>query len=139
MLLVTPEREPALGELVLDLVDALLAEVGDVEQLGLRLGDQVADGLDALALEAVVRTDAELELLDEHVVHAAAGRRRGEALDGELLAAARAVGVGEDRHPVDEDLGGLAEGLLGHESAVRRDVEDELVVVSTLADARALD
>src|SRR5665648_1238073 len=81
MLLVTPQREPALGELLLDLVDALLAEIRDVEQLGLGLADQVADGLDSLALEAVVRTHAELELFDEHVVHAAARRRRRETLD----------------------------------------------------------
>ena len=33
---------------------------------------EVADGLDAGALEAVVRAHAELELLDEDVVHRAA-------------------------------------------------------------------
>ena len=34
------------GEVLLDLFDALLAEVRDGRQLGLRLRDQVADGLD---------------------------------------------------------------------------------------------
>ena len=45
------------------LFDALLAEIGDVHELRLA-ADKVADGLDTLALEAVVGTNAELELLD---------------------------------------------------------------------------
>src|SRR5690242_21916397 len=54
-----------------DLVDRLLAEVRDRVELALGLRDEVADRLDAGALEAVVRADAELELLDEDVVHRA--------------------------------------------------------------------
>ena len=49
------------------------------------------------------------------------------------------VGVGEDLQPVDEDLGGLAQGLFGGDRAVGHDVDDELVVVGALADAGALD
>src|SRR5688572_278843 len=61
-----------------DLLDRLATEVRDRVQLRLRLLEQVADGLDAGALEAVVRADAELELLDQDVVHPvrAAGRGR---------------------------------------------------------------
>ena len=40
---------------------------------------QLADRLDAGALEAVVRADAELELLDQDVVHARRARRRAAA------------------------------------------------------------
>src|SRR5207248_5005211 len=47
------------------LVDRLFAEVGDRVQLGLGLRDEVADRLDAGALEAVVGAHAELELLDQ--------------------------------------------------------------------------
>src|SRR3954470_15371557 len=47
-----------------DLVDRLLAEVRDRRELALGLRDEVADRLDARALEAVVGADAELELLD---------------------------------------------------------------------------
>src|SRR5688572_11074244 len=72
--LVVAEGEPALGEGLDDLVDRLLAEVRDRGQLALGLADQVADRLDARALQAVVRAHAELELLDEDVVHRAAAR-----------------------------------------------------------------
>src|SRR3954470_11330418 len=104
---VVAQREAAGVEGLDDLVDRLLAEVRDRGQLAFGLGDEVADGLDARALEAVVGPDAELELLDEDVVHRAARRRAG-AVDrapavglelagrpgAELL---DAVGVGEDR------------------------------------------
>src|ERR1700761_4400767 len=57
-------------------VDRLLAEVGDRVELTLTLGNEVTDGLDAGALEAVVRAHAELELLDEDVVHRVRGSGR---------------------------------------------------------------
>src|SRR5215212_548709 len=80
--LVVPEPQPALGQGLDDLVDRLLAEVRDRRQLALGLRDEVAHRLDARALEAVVRAHAELELLDQDVVHrpaagTAAGRREG--------------------------------------------------------------
>src|SRR3954452_3047574 len=121
-LLIIAQVQPARVERLDDLVDRLLAEVRDRVELALGLRDEVADRLDARPLEAVVRAHAELELLDEDVVHRAArGRRRGaapvEAADtGRLELAARAgpaplaaVGVGEDRQLRDEDLGGLAQ------------------------------
>ena len=58
-----------------DLFGRALAEVRDRVELRLRALDQVADGLDAGALEAVVGADADLELLDQAVV-ALGGRRR---------------------------------------------------------------
>src|SRR5687767_13174703 len=58
------ERETHLRELGLDLVDGLGAEVADVEQVLLRAGDELTHGVDALPLEAVVRADREVEVLD---------------------------------------------------------------------------
>src|SRR2546423_10199966 len=90
---VAPEREAVGGKRLLDLLDRLLAEVRDRAELVLALRHEVADGLDPDPLEAVVRADAELELLDREVLHpvserdlrtrAVAGGRRGlaEALD----------------------------------------------------------
>src|ERR687887_482382 len=90
---VAAQAEPVLGERLLDLLDRLLAEVRDRAELVLGLRDEVADRLDADALEAVVRADAELELLDREVFHpvrerdlraravAGRGRRLAEALD----------------------------------------------------------
>src|SRR3954471_6285978 len=150
--LILTEIETARVQGLDDLVDRLLAEVRDRVELALGLRDQVADRLDAGALEAVVRAHAQLELLDEDVVHRAARRRRRsaaavEAADtGCLELAARAgaqllhaVGVGEDRQLRDEDLGGLAQRGHRLDRAVGLDVERELVVVGALADAGLLD
>src|ERR671932_611095 len=62
-----PQRKAELLELLADLVDRLGAEVADVEQVGLGLGDQLADRGDALALEAIVGADRQVELLDRRV------------------------------------------------------------------------
>src|SRR6267378_4302961 len=113
-----------------DLFDRLATEVRDCRQLRLRLLQQLADRLDAGALEAVVRADAELELLDEDVVHRAAATGAGStghsadagqaaatggAVAGTGLQLLEALGVGEDRQRLDEDLGRLAQrGLRIH-------------------------
>src|SRR5579885_2950479 len=100
---VAAKAEAVLRERLLDLLDRLLAEVRDRRELGLR--HEVADRLDADALQAVVRADAELELLDRevlhpvrelHVDHRALERRvvGAEALD--------ALEVGEDGELADQ-------------------------------------
>src|SRR3954468_24615642 len=60
------ERQAETGQLHLDLVDRLRTEVADVEQVGLAAPDELTHGVDALALEAVVRPDGEVEVLDRH-------------------------------------------------------------------------
>src|SRR5215213_11165556 len=121
--LVRPEVEASLRERLDDLVDRLLAEVRDRRQLALGLGDEVADRLDPRPLEAVVGAHAELELLDQDVVHrraagAPAGleRRTGAGAVVQRGHAARtgaqlhdALLVGEDRERRDQDLRGLAQ------------------------------
>src|SRR3954462_734057 len=87
-LLLAPQVEAVSLERLLDFLDRLLAEVRDRGELVLGLRDEVADRLDADALEAVVRADAELELLDREVLHPVseglggrtAVRRRGDGL-----------------------------------------------------------
>src|SRR4029079_2744166 len=71
---VAAESQAVLLQRVLDLLDRLLAEVRDRGELVLRLHHEVSDRLDADALQAVVRADAELELLDRVVHHP--GRER---------------------------------------------------------------
>src|SRR3954453_916941 len=82
--LVLAKVQPAGVQRLDDLVDRLLAEVGDRRQLALALGHEVADGLDTRPLEAVVRAHAELELLDEDLVHAARRPRRRAGGPGRL-------------------------------------------------------
>src|SRR5215217_2381608 len=120
---VVAQREATALERLDDLVDRLLAEVRDRVELVLGLRDEVADRLDARALEAVVRAHAELQLLDQDVVHRVgrppARATRAGATDAartadesrlERAEAARvaqlddAVRVGEDRQLRDEDL-----------------------------------
>src|SRR5438552_15058473 len=85
---VPAQREAVRGERLLDLLDRLLAEVRDRGELVLGLRDEVADGLDADALEAVVRADAELELLDREVLHPVGELDLGRPLGGGSLAEA---------------------------------------------------
>src|SRR5581483_462640 len=140
---VAAEGETVLGERLLDLLDRLLAEVRDRGQLLLGLHHEVADRLDPDPLQAVVRADTELELLDREVLHPVRERGLGTdaaAVDGHRLAEALdLLQVGEDRELADQDLGCLRERVLRVDRPIRRDVERELVVVRALPDARRLD
>src|SRR5260370_34108640 len=104
--------ETVLLERLLDLFDRLLAEVRDRGELVLRLHDEVADRLDADALQAVVRAYAELELLDREVLHPVRrGRLGADAVGHAVHCIAEAlplVDVGDDRDLTDEDLSGDA-------------------------------
>src|SRR5215218_2661673 len=130
-----------------DLLDRLATEVRDRRQLRLGLLQQLADGLDAGALEAVVRADAKLQLLDQDVVHRAtaggaggsagaaeAGRSR-RTVTGAGLQLLETVGVREDRQRLDEDLRSLAQRGLRIDRAVGLDIQRQAVVVRALADA----
>src|SRR3954470_2448146 len=106
-ILALTEVEPPGLQRLLDLLDRLATEVGDRVQLGLALLHQVAHGLHARPLQAVVRADAQLQLLDQDVVHPAspghcatvAAQRDIAANQGRALVAQGLdpVGIGEDR------------------------------------------
>src|SRR3954466_4717869 len=100
--------EAVLRERLPHLLDRLLAEVRDRGQLLLGLHHEIADRLDPDPLEAVVRPDAELELLDWEVLHPVRERRLGRdatAVDRRRLPEALdPVEVGEDRELPDQDL-----------------------------------
>src|SRR3954462_14396267 len=85
-LLLAPQVEAVRLERLLHFLDRLLAEVRDRGELVLALRHEVADRLDADALEAIVRADAELELLDREVLHAVGeGLGRAAAIGRRLL------------------------------------------------------
>ncbi len=117
----------------------LRPKFGIAASSGIALRREVTDGLDADALQAVVRADAELELLDGEVLHPVRGRDLGGLTRCRLAEALDLLEVGEDGELPDEDLGGLADRILRCDRAVGRDVEDELVVVGALTDARVVD
>src|SRR5262245_51843695 len=100
------ERQPVRTERRANLFDRLATEVRDRYELVLGLRREVADRLDADALEAVVRADAQLELLDREVLHPVHDRRLGDGFRGSCLAEAlHRLEVREDRELPDEDLG----------------------------------
>src|SRR5436305_12252362 len=112
---VAAEPQPVLGQRLLDLFDRLLAEVRDRAELVLGLRDEVADRLDADALEAVVGADAELELLDREVLHPVGELDVDHRAAVELLRGAvevQALEVGEERELADQDLGRLRNRVL---------------------------
>src|SRR5947207_11737336 len=113
---VAAEGQALLLQGLLDLLDRLLAEVRDGSELVLRLHDQIADRLDSDALEAVVRADAELELLDREVLHRARGVRLGTHAFGDaavdVAQAVDLLDVREDRQLANQDLRRLGEGVL---------------------------
>ena len=76
-LLGSAEREAPLVELLLDLVERLLAEVGDVEQVVLGLVDELTDRVDLRPLEAVAGTLRQVEVLDRVVEVRRAGADAG--------------------------------------------------------------
>src|SRR6266576_3300621 len=143
-----PELQAPRTQRLDDLLDGLTAEVGDRVELALRLLQQVAHRLDPRPLQAVVGPNAQLELLDEDVVHPvarpatgglAAGRRRlARPVPAAALERLQALLVGEDRERLDQDLRGLAKRRLRLDRAVGLDVEGELVVVGALPDAGGL-
>src|SRR5436190_10659554 len=132
---VSPQIETLGGQRLLHFLDGLAPEIRDRGQLGVRLGHELADRLDSDALEAVVRADAQFELLDGEVLHRVGDRSLARLGDRRLLAEALdLLDVREDRELADEDLGRLGDGILRIDRAVGRDVEAELVVVGALAD-----
>src|SRR5437763_16602255 len=58
------QRETTRGQHFLDLVERLATQVRGLQELGLGTLDQVADVVDVLGLEAVGRTNRQLELVD---------------------------------------------------------------------------
>ena len=57
------QSQDEIDELCLDLVNGLSTEVTDVHQVSFTAGHELTHGVDALALEAVVRTLRQVEVL----------------------------------------------------------------------------
>src|SRR6478609_7260782 len=124
------QRQAERDELVAHLVDRLLSEVADVHELRLRQGDELRHGVDALALEAVVRADRQIEVLDRHrqLVRQDGLDRRGADLD--------ALGLDVQLAGQTEQLGqgaaGRSDGVARGDRILALDVEHELVEVGAL-------
>src|ERR1700760_3230822 len=81
----TAQRQATLVELLDDLVQRLLAEVGDGEQVVLGLEEQLADGVDLGPLETVAGALGQVEVLDGQVEIGRRGGRRADLTELEAL------------------------------------------------------
>src|SRR5438270_5986222 len=119
-LLLHPQRQAALVELLDDLFERLLPEVGDGEEVVLRPLDQLADGVDLGPLEAVAGPLGEVELLDRQIeVGRAAG---GRAHVAQLEALGRLAHVGDQGDEGAQRVAGRGQRLLRGDRAVGLDV-----------------
>src|SRR5688572_18209675 len=131
------EGQPHLDQLGLDLVDRLCTEVADVEQVLLRARDQLTHGVDALALEAVVGPDRQVQVLD----------RKGEVLRQLLVDGRRAdvdalgldVELASQAEQIDQGLPGRGDGVARRDRRLGLDVDDQLVEVRALLHTGGLD
>src|SRR5687768_5767412 len=120
------QRQAALVELLDDLVQGLLAEVGDGEQVVLGALAELADGVDLGPLEAVAGTLGQVEVLDGQVEVGRAGRHAGHL--AELEALGRIGHVGDEADERAQRVAGRGQLLTGRDRPVGLDVEDEAVV-----------
>src|SRR6185295_6368969 len=139
------EIEAHVGEFLLHLAQRGLAEVAHLEQLRLGARDELADGLDPLAGQAVRRANRQVELADGHreLLAQLLLLRLLLALllflllvDLELAAELEVLDEGVE--VLAQDLGGLGERLFRRDRPVGPDLEDQALVVGQLADARVL-
>src|SRR5688572_24089165 len=128
------ERQPVALEDFLDLRERLLAEVRRAKELDLGALHQVADVVDVFGLEAVRAPDRELELV--HGAQQDRVRQRAGLARGRL---ALALEVDEHRELLLQDAARAADRLVRVDRAVRLDIDDQLVEVGALLDARGLD
>src|SRR5690606_9389550 len=112
-------------------------EVPDVEEVLLAAGDQLTHRVDALALEAVVGADREVELLDRQGQIGGQGRvgRRGTDVDA-LGLDVELTGQAEQ---LDERLTSRSDRVAGLHGRLGLYLEDQPVEVRTLLDSGGLD
>ena len=130
-------EEAEFPQAVHEFEEGLFAEVAQAEELLVGLFQDLADGHEAAALEAVVGADGEAEVFDGGVVALGAEAEGFAGLGFGGLG--RGTEVDEEAEFALEDLGGLADGVFAADGAVRPDFQDEAVEVAFLADAGGLD
>src|SRR5947207_14751014 len=119
--LLDAQRQAALVELLDDLVEALLPEVGDGQQVVFGALDQLADAVDLGPLEAVARALGQVELLDRQVKVERCRPTHGRVAQLEAPGHRRQLGQQADQVP--QGLAGRGQRLLGRDGTVGLDVE----------------
>src|SRR5262249_37192221 len=123
-LLLHPQGQAALVELLQHLFERLRPEVGDREQVVLGLLDELADRVDPGPLQAVAGTLRQVELLDRQLEVGRRRRDRRHLAELEALRLRRQVGDQADEVP--QRLARRRQGVAGRDRAVGLDLETEL-------------
>ena len=132
LLVFVAQRQAEFIEFFDNLVKRFASQVPDFQHFVFRLSDQVFDGEDTGALEAVERTDAEVQFFDAHI--------EGLLLfvvvfaDQNIHVLHIVYEIDEEFHVIAHDLRGEADDLSGRAGRVGLDVDGELVVVDGLFD-----
>ena len=130
------EAQSQFFELFHDLFEGFSAEVPDFEHVVLGASGEIGDGVDVGALQAVVGTDGEIEILHGHFHDLL---RFVVVLGHQNVLLAHVVDeLDEKFHMIVDDLRGEGDDLLCGNGAVGGDFDGELVEVDALLDSRAL-
>ena len=124
-------------QLDLHLVDGLLPEVADVEQVGLGAANQLADGVDTLALEAVVGPDRQVQVLDRQAERGDVIGLGGRGAD--LDALGLDVQLTGQAEQLDQGLARRGERVPRGDGVLGLHVEHQPIEVGALLDAGGLD
>ena len=121
-----------------DLLERLLAEVLDLQDLALRLTNQIAQRSDIRVLERVHRANRQLEIVDRRAKQATEARAVARAVVARLADRRRRVRaeVGEVLEVRLRERRRVAHRFFRRDRAVRLDREHETIVVRALANAR---
>src|SRR4030095_11683883 len=131
------ERQAHLMQLELDLVDRLRAEIADVQQILLATRYQLRHGVNALALEAVVRPHGQVQVLDrQRKISSELLINRGRS---DLDALSLHVQLASKAEQLNERTAGRCDCIAWPDGLLRLDVQDQLVEVGALLDAGGFD
>src|SRR5258708_19156377 len=133
-LLLDPERQPALVELLNDFLERLRTEVRDREQVVLGLLHELTDRVDAGPLEAVPRPLRQVELFDREVEIGRSRRRRRHFT--ELQAPGLLGQLGNEVDELAQRVTGRRERIARRDRTIGLDLEREAIEVRRLLDAR---
>src|SRR6266508_3053046 len=126
------QLEPHLLENFFDFVQRFMAEVLGPEHLLFRLLNQFTDILDVGILQAVLRSDRKLELVDAAKQVIVQRNRRAVV---ELFRARFLLEVDEHADLVLENFGRVGHGVVRLHAAVSMDLEGQTVVIGALPDS----
>src|SRR5438552_6681560 len=134
------ETQPELLQFVFDLVERFLAEIAILQHLGLGFLGKLTDGCNIRVVQAIRRADTELNFIHAHVE---------QLLELQILLAYPSRGLVEFDHflvefhehiqMMPQNRRGLKQRIIGGQSTIGPDLQNELVVIGTLTDTRVFD